>query len=698
MRKDLLLEIGCEELPHTTLKQEAKDIARLFMSLLSEYRLACMEMELYYTARRISMIAHGVPDQQEDIVKEIKGPPKRVAYDANGNVTRALSGFLERNNIKISDIKFVNTNKGEYVYAFIPEKGKPTFTVLPVILKELFEKYRARKGMRWGAYQKGFIRPIRWLLVLYGEEMIDFTFNDVTAANFTYGHRWLAPSQIKVKDSNDYLARLSQAHVILDQTQRRNLIKELLFKEAADLKGKPLIPEDLLDVLVCLVEKPFVVKARFPAKFLELPKEVVITSMQHHQKYFPVLDEDGNLLPAFLAVLNNCVEENIEEIKENLSRVLIARLNDAEFFYKEDLKQPLIEKVKDLSGIIFVKELGTMLEKTERIKAISEKLVELFYGDIDDPDILRCAFLAKADLTTSMVYEFPELEGIMGEIYAKENGEPFEVSKGIYEHYLPRFKGDSLPQTKSGKIVSVADKIDTIFGCTLSKLEVSGSQDPYGLRRLANGIIDILMNSSAHISIEDIIEVTDEIYKSAKYEYDSEEIVQKVKKFFEKRINIILKEMGYEYDIVNAVMEVRALIPDDVSMRAEILTKWKKQKEFQQLVIFSKRVNNILKSYNKFAVNKKCLLEKIEKEIFEKFKEVEEKVKVHLSNYDYNEALNTILILEPYINKFFDNILVMHEDDTIRENRLSLLNCIRSLFLRIADFSEIVMEEKEVSN
>lgn len=692
MAQDLLLEIGTEEIPARFMEQTLKQMAQKAEQLFKDHRLSYQEINTYGTPRRLTLLVRGLAEKQEDLLEEAKGPSKQVAFDAQGNPTKAALGFARGRGVKVEDLVVKATPAGEYVFAIIRKEGEETIKVIGPLLKDYIEGLTFPKTMRWGSFKTRFVRPLRWLLALYGNTVIPVTIENITSGRVTYGHRFLAGGPVEITQPEEYLAKLEKAFVIADQQKRQRIIWEQIQQLAAAEGGRVEKDEDLLEEVTYLVEYPSALIGSFSSDYLTLPEEVLITPMREHQRYFPVRDSQGKLMPKFITV-HNGTEEYIHIVREGNENVLRARLDDARFFYREDLKTSLSSRVERLKNVVYQEDLGTVYEKTERLQALAQYLAKtLSMSPEATEDAVRCAFLAKADLVTGMVYEFPELQGIMGAYYAAHDGEKETVSVGIREHYLPRFSGDQLPQSTVGTVVGIADKIDTIVGCFAVGIQPTGSQDPYALRRQALGICHIILDQELELSLSSLITESYLLYQQKiQPKLSLEQVREEVGQFFRQRIASILEEKGYSYDVVNAVLATGWEDPLDVYRRAQALSQFRQQAGFEALITAFNRAANLAQKAPTDQLQESLLVEPVEKELFRVFQSVYQRTNVQLAEGDYLGTLETLSTLRQPIDCFFNGVMVMVDDDAIRNNRLALLKQITDLTAKVADLSQIVM-------
>ena len=685
--KELLLEIGTEEIPAGFVPQALNDLEVLARKELEANRIDFEGIKTLGTPRRLTLVIDSVSEKQGDVEVKKVGPSKQAAFDSEGNPTKAAMGFAKSQSVSVESLTSIQTEKGEYVYAVKKEAGKPTQELLSFILPNLVLSIPFQKSMRWGEVSIRFARPIHWILALFGGEVIPFDVGNIQSGIVTYGHRFMHPGSIPVNDFHSYLQKMREAFVIVDPVERRKKIEEEMDRQAASVSGKILRDEGLFNEVNFLVEYPVALCGKFDREFLSLPREIVIHSMKEHQRYFPVIDGKGKLLPHFVCISNIAPKDQKIVVKGN-EKVLRARLFDATYFFKEDLKIPLEKRVEQLKKVVFQTKLGTSYEKVMRFKQLALFLVERI-----DPKLRgaveRASLLCKADLVTGMVGEFPKLQGIVGREYARLEGEKKEVAEAISEHYLPGFAGDRLPSTPIGDIVSIADKMDTIVGCFGVGLVPTGTADPFGLRRQALGILRIILEKKYSLSLAELIEKSESLLKE-KMERDISEVKQEVLDFFRIRYQYFLLDKGYPFDVIDAVLSTPFDELLDVQGRIDALNRAREWKDFESVVIAFKRAMNILKgSTYKKRIDPSLFREPVEKNLYQSFLEGKEKIELHLNQRAYESALQEMTRMKKPVDEFFDGIMVMVEDERIRGNRLALLDGIGQLFLKIADFSKL---------
>ena len=687
MGKELLLEIGTEEIPAAFLPKAIKDMDEIMRKELSAKRIRHDEVRAMATPRRLCLCVTNVDAKQEDQVIEKLGPAKRVAFDDKGNPTKAAIGFASGQGIDVSELETVTTEKGEYICARKKITGEETTALLPGILTRFIAAVPFRKSMRWSDLQVRFARPIHWILAIYGGETIPFTVGNIESADRSYGHRFMSAKSFKVKKMKDYITNCKKHFVIVDPEERRRIIIEEARKAANAVGGDIFYTEDLLETVTYLVEYPTAVRGSFDRDYLKLPKEVLTTSMISHQKYFPVIDERGKLLPYFITI-NNTVARDPEVVALGNEKVIRARLADAKFFFEEDQKTPLIYHFEKLKQVVFHTQLGTSYDKVMQMRTLALYITDLINPALKDT-VDRTAILAKADLETQMVCEFTELQGIMGREYALIAGEKAVVAKAIYEHYLPTAAGGNLPETDEGAIVSIADKLDTIVGFFGVNLIPTGTADPYALRRQAIGIINIILNKSYPLDLKCLVERSISIL-DGKLKRAPEEVKANVLEFFKGRFENLLTSQGHPYDVVDAVLETGAADILRAYKKAEAMEAFKSHPDFEPLAIAFKRVGNIIKDFKNGSVDPSKFESEEEKSLYSTFTHIKESVIKHIEEGDYHSALVHLARLRKPVDDFFNNVLVMAKDEAVKFNRLSLLEAISNTFHMIADFSKIV--------
>lgn len=680
MKRDLLFEIGTEEIPAHVMPHLLEDLAQLAETMLKEHRLSYEKVRTLGTPRRAALIVTGLAERQEDVNTETRGPSVAIAFDADGNPTKAGAGFARGQGVDPSAL----IQRDGYVYASVHESGAATAELLTSLLPDLVRAIPLPNSMRWGDLDFRFIRPIRWFVALYGTEIVPFTLAGVTSGNHSRGHRTLAPADFVITSAEDYEAACEKAYIIVDPERRRAMICEQITETAKACGGTAEITPDLLEEVLYLVEYPTALSGSFEEKYLALPAEAVITPMRDHQRYFPVKAADGSLLPAFITVRNGG-KAHLDVVAHGNERVLRARLADAQFFFDEDRKKSLAEHREKLKTVVFQRGLGSMYEKTERLMALTTAIVEeMAVGDTDDAalaDARRAAELSKADLVTGMVTEFTELQGIMGREYALLDGESPAVARAIDEQYMPRFAGDELPQTLLGVALSVADKIDNIVGTFSQGRIPTGSQDPFGLRRQALGLVLMLIEQESTMLLSDLVDEACDLY-------DLEEFRDKmqvyVADFIRLRLKNVLSERGVRYDVQEAVLGDVDLVAD-VPVRAAYVERLLASEGGEALVQSFVRVGNIARSVTGGTVDPALFKAEEEGALLSAYQAAA------AARAEGEDTLPAEQALGRAIDTFFDAVMVMDKDARVKENRLSLLKMIDDDLLETADYSKIVL-------
>ena len=685
MSKTLLLEIGTEEVPaHVMpgiLSQLKENAAKTFEELRIEYK----NIKTLGTPRRSALLVEGLAEQQADLSKENRGPAVNIAFDADGNPTKAAQGFARGQGVKPEEL----VTKDGYVYAMVHEKGGQTVDLLGETLKGLVDGLNFPNNMHWADLDYKFIRPLRWLVALYGQDVIDFEVANVKSGRTSRGHRFLSEGDFEIANAEDYVEACRKASIIVDQNERCEMIRQQIAEVAAANGGQAEVNEDLLEEVLYLVEYPTALCGKFDEKYLALPAEAVITPMRDHQRYFPVL-KDGQLLPLFITIRNGG-KEHLETVQHGNERVLRARLEDAQFFFDEDRKKTLEQHGEKLKTVVFQDGLGTIYDKALRLEVLAGYIADAIgANEQDKKDAVRAAKLAKADLVTGMVTEFTELQGVMGREYALLDGETKAVAQAIDEHYMPRFAGDSQPASVAGRIVSLADKIDTIVGTFSRGLIPTGSQDPFALRRQALGIVNMLKKAQYHISLSQLVAKAMELLKIADAGQQAK-LQNDVADFMKLRLKNVLADADIRYDVVDAVF----VTVDDiygVFLRAQAVNEAVKQNMEKTIQAFVRTGNIARKAEDvQAAVETGLLAEQVEKDLYKAYEDAASKVEKEIVAQDYAGAIATLSQLAAPIDAFFDGVMVMDKDEKIKNNRLGLLKLVDNLICQVADFSKIVL-------
>lgn len=692
MAKDFILEIGTEEIPARFMGAVISQMEDMTRQWLTSNRLASEASAAFGTPRRLVVYITGLAEKQEEFTEEVKGPATKAAFDAEGKPTKAAEGFARGQGVGVNDLIVRETPNGEYIFAVKKRIGQETSGLLPEFCTSLITGLSFPKPMRWGSKEMRFARPIRWLLSLFDEQVVPFEIEGLPSDRITYGHRFLSQGPIVINRASEYFGKLKDKYVIVNQVERKELIWNQIVALAA-AEGGLVVPDDeLLEEVTQLLEYPTALCGGFAEDYLRLPKEILITPMREHQRYFPVVDSDGKLLNKFITVRNG-TDAFLETVKEGNEKVLRARLADAEFFYVEDLKVPLRDNVEKLKKIVFHESLGTVHEKVERVMELGNYLAQEL--GITEPAVLESvkqgAYLSKADLVTNVVYEFPELQGIMGKEYAQKNGEPTAVAETIFEHYLPRFSGDILPATDPGRIASIADKIDTIVGCFAVGIQPTGSQDPYALRRQALGICYIALDARLEFSVTGLINKAYSLYAGKiKAKLSAEQTSDEVMEFFRLRLKNIFSDKSYSYDVVDAVLAAGYDRLSDTLQRIDALANLRNQEIFGKLLTAYNRVANLAKNAVADSIDPQLFTEEVERSLYAEFIKAGEEMKIFLQEHQYRQFLQRFALLQQYIDNFFDGVMVMIDDEKIKNNRLALLRNIAGLTSAVADLTKIV--------
>lgn len=687
MNNEFLLEIGTEEIPAGYIQPALTFMQEKIADKLRGLSLSYDSIETAATPRRMALCIKGLDARQPDRKEEILGPPKKAAFDSDNQPTKAAMGFAKSRGASLDDIQIAKTAKGEYLMLVQEQKGEKTSDLLARLMPDFILSIPFPKSMHWGSYRETFARPIQWLLALYAGNVVDFSINDLTAQNNTRGHRFMAPDAVTITDFDNYLNTLRNSHVLADIDERRNEVAREVNEAAVRSGGTVVEDPELLDTVTNLIELPVGVAGTFDVKFLALPREVLITSMRVHQKYFPMADgQQGALLPAFVAVNNTRIEDT-EMAAAGHERVLRARLEDALFFFNEDRQRSLEQRLESLSGVIFQAQLGTMLEKTERLEQLTAFLCEQTSSDLHDIAV-RAAHLAKADLVTDMVGEFPSLQGVMGKHYALLEGEKPEVATAIEEHYLPLRSDSALPESLAGALVSLADRLDTIAGCFGVGKVPTGTTDPYGLRRHCLALLHIINGHELPLSLELCVDKALDLYGD-KLTEDREKTRQAMLDFIKGRYMHDLVARGVAQEAVEAVLSTSFDSITDCRKKIDALIAISTQETFKLLAGSFKRVINIIKDHQPREIQQQYLLEDAEKNLYEVYLEVAAQVEPLIKENRYEEAMGKILQMKEPVDGFFDHVMVMTDDENLKNNRLSLLTAIARLFLQIGDFSKM---------
>jgi glycyl-tRNA synthetase beta chain len=701
MSRNLLLEIGTEEVPAHVMPGILKELQEKAEKSLQELRLGYASIRTLGTPRRSALIIQGLDEKQADVTSENRGPSLKIAFDADGNPSKAAQGFARGQHVASQDL----VQKDGYVYAVVHEEGKAATEILQSLLPELICGLSFPNNMRWADLDFKFIRPIRWLVALFGTEVIPFEVAEVKSGRISRGHRFLSQGDFEIAAADSYEKACEEQFVIVDQKRRKQMIRQQIEEVAREHGGRAEITEDLLEEVVYLVEYPTALCGSFDDKYLKLPPEAVITPMRDHQRYFPVKDAAGKLMPLFITVRNGG-KEHLATVQHGNERVLRARLADAQFFFDEDRKLSLEGHIDKLKTVVFQEGLGTLYDKSFRLEALAGRIADaLQVSAAEKTQAMRAAKLAKADLVTGMVTEFTELQGVMGREYALLDGEDAEVAQAIDEHYMPRFAGDAMPKTKAGLIVSLADKIDNLVATFSRDLIPTGSQDPFALRRQALGMVNQLIAAQCHLSLAAMTEAAMELLSKKAEASLLQKFISKVQGALDKkarakmqadvadfirlRMKNVLADAGIRYDIVDAVIDD----VDDIyatSLRAKAVAKALESDKTKAIQAFV-RAGNIAKKAKSTAIAPELFTMDEETALYQAYTSAESAVESLIRGEDYTGAIDALEDLVAPIDKFFDGVMVMDKDEKVRNNRLALLKSVDELIKRVADFSKIVL-------
>ncbi len=679
-----LIEIGTEELPYKFIPSALEQLKTAFKKALSENRIEFQEIKTYGTPRRLTVIVEDITSSQPDIKKELKGPPAKIAFDENGNLSQAGLGFAKKQNIDTNAIYKKDIKGVEYLFANVEEKGKSTGEVLSALVPNIVLKLQGSHFMRWGDFDIKFSRPIRWILSLLDSQEVKVQIENVESSKYTRGHRFYEEKEIEINNPEEYFDVLYKAKVIVDQEKRLAEVEKKA-KEAAEKAGATVkFDPELLKEVTYILEWPVPVIGDFDKKYLEIPDDVTVTVMASHQRYFPLYDDEGKLLNRFITMANY-IGDAFDNIKAGNERVIRARLDDAIFFYQEDNKKTLESRLEQLKGVTFQKSLGSVYDKVNRIRESSLFIAtEMDLDKKTAENIERAAKLCKADLVTNLVFEFTELQGFIGADYARQNGENDQVAQGIKEHYFPLSADGDLAESITGQVVGIADKIDTLCGVFAIGKIPTGSADPLGLRRAALGSMQTIINKNLSIDLSKVIE--NSVSLQPIEIDDKDKLLEQIRDFVVQRLKIFLNE-NYRYDVVDAAISAKDPLADlcDLMKRIQMLTKLVGKDSYNLFHESANRVSRIIKTADyKTTPDDEIFVQEVESKLWNCIKSIDD------NKLTYENLIENLEKMIPTIEEFFDNVLVMDEDLKVRENRISLLGNLRSKFMKLADFSKIV--------
>lgn len=684
--RDLLIELGTEELPPKALKKLMQAFEAGIEQGLTKAELKFSAIKAYAAPRRLAVVVNDVEIRQQDRMVERRGPAIKAAFDEDGNATKALQGFARSCGVSVDDLEKMETEKGAWLVYKQQQKGAETVDLIPEILQQSLNDLPIPKRMRWGSLPGEFVRPVHWLVLLFGDDVVSVDLLGVTSGRDSYGHRFHHPQAIRIQSAQTYAPQLeTEGHVVVDMNKRREAIHGQVLELATKLGGEAVINEDLLDEVTGLVEWPVALSGSYDKRFLELPAEALISSMEEHQKYFAVRDKAGDLLPHFITICNIESKDPAQVIAGN-ERVILPRLSDSAFFWQTDRKKPLADRQEQLKTIVFQNKLGTVYDKSARVAKLAATIATKIDGDAELAE--RAALLAKCDLVTEMVGEFPDLQGIMGRYYARLDGEHDEVAEALDEQYLPRFAGDKLPQTKSGQAVSLAEKLDTLVGLFGIGQPPTGVKDPFALRRAALGVLRIIIENDLDVDLVDLLEQAGQGLDGILTEDNA---TTQVMRYFYDRLRGYASDQGVKADVFEAVLAVQPTKPIDFMQRLKAVSAFRELEQAEALAAGNKRIGNILRKNDAEGESKEIdvslLQENAEKALATKLTDITDVIQPLMATSDYSAVLTNLASMRETVDGFFDEVMVMADDEAIRVNRLALLNQTRALFLGVADIS-----------
>jgi glycyl-tRNA synthetase beta chain len=692
---NLILEVGVEEMPANAVSSALEQLKLSVTLGLEERRLGARDVKVLGTPRRLILQAYAIPQQQPDMAREVKGPPVSVAFNSEGHPTPAGVGFAKKQGVDVKSLQKISTPQGEYVVATVLERGKPAEEALGGMLEEAVKSLYFPKMMRWGDNSIRFVRPLRWIVAMLDDKIVPMEINGVRSSNQSRGHRFLSPEPFIVDHADWLVSLLERKGVICDPQVRREEIIRQAKQLATESGGVALIDEELLEENNWLVEKPTALLGKFQSEFLDLPRPVLVTAMKKHQRFFPVEDSNGRLLPLFISIRNGG-DKGLDIVRAGNERVLTSRFSDARYFYNQDMQEKLENMVPRLSRLVFQEKLGTLFEKRARLMELTKTVAEkLNFSASMMENAVRAASLAKADLVSHMVVELPSLQGVMGREYAIKDGEDGAVAEAIYQHYLPRYAGDKLPDTPIGRLIAVCDRIDTLVGYLGLEIVPTGSSDPFGLRRAAQGATQILIEEIDYPTLDALTEFAVNAYKNINgLAFDSSKLSEYMHALFNQRMEALLEDAGVRYDVVNAALN--GGIPSEsigaIWKRSGVLQNLIKDSDFTSVLQAAVRTSNILKSA-KIAgaeVDSKLFEEACEGELLDAAHLVAAEIKEQIAGWNFQAIYASLKKLTEPVNRFFDGVLVMSDNEAVRRNRIALLKLVQDLYLHLADFTRIV--------
>ena len=685
--KDLLIEIGTEELPPTALNKLSTAFYNGVKEGLEKADLSFSDIKKYAAPRRLALLISDLDIKQKDKNVERRGPAIAAAFDEDGCPSKAAEGFARSCGVKVEDLDKLETDKGAWLNFKTEQKGKNTSELIADIVQSALDKLPIPKRMRWADLDSQFVRPVHWLILLFGEDVIDAEILSVKSGRETRGHRFHHPETITIPSPKEYEMLLeTHGKVIADFDRRKEAVRGQVNEIALKVAGKAMIDEDLLEEVSAMVEWPVAVMGNFEKRFLDVPQETLILTMKTNQKYFYVVDNKGALLPNFITV-SNIESKDVSKVQEGNERVIRPRFADAEFFWSQDRKSKLVDRLTSLGTVVFQKKLGTLLDKTRRIEKISSAIADQLAGDTQLA--LRAAELCKCDLMTEMVGEFPSLQGVMGRYYAENDGEQAEVATALEEYYKPKFSGDTLPQSVTSQSLAIADRLDTLVGIFAIGQTPTGDKDPFALRRAALGVLRIIIENNLDLDLLHLIKIAAEQHDASIKAHDAESAVFD---FILDRLHAYYLDKGILPDVLDAVLSTKPSKPLDINNRLLAVDAFRQLSEAESLAAANKRIGNILKKVKGKLPNKvdqKLLQEDAEKDLFIKLTQLDDKVQTLIDATKYQDALAELSTLRKNVDQFFDDVMVMADDEKLKNNRIALLNKLHDLFLQIADISKL---------
>ncbi len=687
--RDFLVEIGTEELPPKALKRLMEAFGEGVKEGLAKADLVRGEVQFFATPRRLAVLVRDLAIAQPDKEVERRGPALTAAFDGEGNPTPAAKGFAASCGVEVDQLDSIKTDKGAWLVYRMQQQGRPTAELLPEIVKTSLDKLPIPKRMRWGSLDAEFVRPVHWVVMLFGTDVIDCEILATRSGRETRGHRFMRPEPIYLGEPAAYAPLLeTEGKVVADFAARREAVRAQVLEAAAKVQGEALIDEDLLDEVAGLVEWPVSVTGKFEERFLEVPAEALISTMKGNQKYFPVQDSEGKLLPYFIT-LSNVESRDPQHVRAGNERVVRPRLTDADFFWNQDRKQKLSAHGVALKNVVFQNKLGTLADKSARVAKLAAAIAPQIGGDAKLAT--RAAELSKCDLLTNMVGEFPELQGIMGRYYAAHDGEDAEVAAALDEQYMPRFAGDQTPETRTGQALAIADRIDTLVGIFGIKQPPTGDKDPFALRRATLGVLRTIIENGLELDLQPLLQTAFENFATAGVRLEAG-TVEQVLDFMLERLRAYYADSGVAHDTFDAVLAQRPTQPKDFDARVRAVTTFRKLPEAEALAAANKRISNILRQAGgtiAASVDKGVLTEAAEKALADQIDAMTGKVSPLFAQHNYTDALCQLAELRGPVDAFFDHVMVMADDEAVRNNRLALLKRLSDLFLQAADLSRL---------